>query len=167
MLSTPLDKISVQDIVKTCELNRKTFYYHFRDKQALVSWIFDSEFANLTDLNHDDSIIDELLGHLHVNKDFYVAALMSDVQNNLCDHLFKVVYDGIMYKIVTVLGTRKMTLNDIKIIANYFSNALIGCISQWARAGMKTSVNENNINFHTITQQCLEFLIYKLIEENK
>ncbi len=48
----PLDKISVQHIVDACELNRKTFYYHFQDKQALICWIFDSEFSCITDVDH-------------------------------------------------------------------------------------------------------------------
>jgi len=62
MLNTPLDKISVQEIVDACGLNRKTFYYHFRDKQDLVCWIFDTEFASLTDANHNNSVLDEPCG---------------------------------------------------------------------------------------------------------
>lgn len=31
MNTTPLAKITVNDIVKQCEVNRRTFYYHFQD----------------------------------------------------------------------------------------------------------------------------------------
>lgn len=36
----PLEKISVSDIVAASGKNRKTFYYHFDDKEALAQWIF-------------------------------------------------------------------------------------------------------------------------------
>ena len=44
MAKQPFAKISVGDICETCGMNRKSFYYHFRDKYDLVNWIFDSEF---------------------------------------------------------------------------------------------------------------------------
>lgn len=34
-----LGKISVGDIVKAGEVNRSTFYYHFRDKDDLIQYI--------------------------------------------------------------------------------------------------------------------------------
>ena len=34
------DKISVLDICEKCNMNRKSFYYHFRDKYDLLNWIF-------------------------------------------------------------------------------------------------------------------------------
>ena len=34
----PLDKITVIDIVEDCEVNRQTFYYHFRDIYDLLEW---------------------------------------------------------------------------------------------------------------------------------
>ena len=37
-------KISVTDICDRCNMNRKSFYYHFKDKYDLVNWIFDTEF---------------------------------------------------------------------------------------------------------------------------
>lgn len=36
----PLKKVSVSDIVKRTGKNRKTFYYHFEDKESLIIWRF-------------------------------------------------------------------------------------------------------------------------------
>jgi len=37
---TPLRKVSISDIVEKTGKNRKTFYYHFVDKEALIIWKF-------------------------------------------------------------------------------------------------------------------------------
>ena len=42
----PFAKISVGDICESCNMNRKSFYYHFRDKYDLVNWIFYTEFVH-------------------------------------------------------------------------------------------------------------------------
>ena len=36
----PLKKVSISDIVERTGKNRKTFYYHFVDKEALIIWRF-------------------------------------------------------------------------------------------------------------------------------
>ncbi|MFR7745983.1 MAG: TetR/AcrR family transcriptional regulator C-terminal domain-containing protein [Eggerthellaceae bacterium] len=36
----PLKKVSISDIVEKTGKNRKTFYYHFEDKNALIIWKF-------------------------------------------------------------------------------------------------------------------------------
>ena len=33
-------KISVSDIMLLCQMRRQTFYYHFKDKFELLSWIY-------------------------------------------------------------------------------------------------------------------------------
>ena len=43
MLLKRLNKISVTEIVKDCNLNRKTFYYHFDDIYDLLKWILEQE----------------------------------------------------------------------------------------------------------------------------
>ena len=35
---TPLDKITIQDLVNEAEVSRKTFYYHFQDIYDLLEW---------------------------------------------------------------------------------------------------------------------------------
>ncbi len=42
---TPIEKVSVSDIVAASGKNRKTFYYHFEDKSHLIRWIFRSDLA--------------------------------------------------------------------------------------------------------------------------
>ena len=36
-------KISVSDIMLHCQMRRQTFYYHFKDKFELLSWIYREE----------------------------------------------------------------------------------------------------------------------------
>lgn len=36
----PLRKVSISDIIKQMGINRKTFYYHFENKDGLIIWIF-------------------------------------------------------------------------------------------------------------------------------
>lgn len=39
----PFSKITISDIIKDCNVNRKTFYYHFEDIYALLRWMLDEE----------------------------------------------------------------------------------------------------------------------------
>lgn len=165
MINMNLDKITVQDIVKACELNRKTFYYHFKDKQDLVCWIFDTEFAALTDLNQDNSVFDELVEHLYNNRDFYVSALSSDVQNNLNEHFFKIIFDSNMIKIKEVLGTNELAADEINLIANFFSNGIVASITQWARDGMKSFPYQYSAKLYPITEECIKFIVKRYIEK--
>ncbi len=38
MEEVPFDKINVAQICERCGMNRKSFYYHFKDKYDLVNW---------------------------------------------------------------------------------------------------------------------------------
>ena len=43
MREKPFSKITINDIVTDCGVNRKTFYYHFEDVYALLKWILEEE----------------------------------------------------------------------------------------------------------------------------
>lgn len=40
LVQKPIEKIHVTDICRAAEIERPTFYYHFRDKYELMAWIF-------------------------------------------------------------------------------------------------------------------------------
>ncbi len=43
MEQKPFSKITINDIVQDCGVNRKTFYYHFEDIYALLKWLLERE----------------------------------------------------------------------------------------------------------------------------
>ena len=51
----PFARISVGDICERCGMNRKTFYYHFKDKYDLVNWIFQTEFLEMLQIKNYSS----------------------------------------------------------------------------------------------------------------
>lgn len=73
MMTQPLDKISVSNICEQCGLNRKSFYYHFRDKYELVSWIYYTEFMETAlKKQYRDSweFMDEICSYFYENRIF-------------------------------------------------------------------------------------------------
>ncbi len=163
----PLDKISISDIVNACGLNRKTFYYHFEDKQALICWIFDREFESLVDVNRNNTVIDELIDHLHENRAFYAPALTSDVQNNLSEHIYRIIKQAMLQDIARALNGKNLPDNKTDWIANFFANATVGSIKQWASAGMKRAHPESYADSFGIAHECLEWIVLRHAGDEK
>lgn len=51
MMELSFEKINVAQIYERCNMNRKSFYCHFKDKYDLVNRIFDTEFIALLPFN--------------------------------------------------------------------------------------------------------------------
>ena len=43
MKHKPFSKITVSELIKDCNVNRKTFYYHFEDIYGLLKWMLEQE----------------------------------------------------------------------------------------------------------------------------
>lgn len=48
----PFSKITVQDIVAECSINRNTFYYHFENNYDLLSFVYEQEVQNIVESFH-------------------------------------------------------------------------------------------------------------------
>lgn len=66
--------ITVADICDAVDVNRKTFYYHFKDKYDLLAYVFDSECGD--ELEHSDiqdfwEFYGRLARYLYAKRGFY------------------------------------------------------------------------------------------------
>ena len=93
MEKVPFEKINVAQICEGCGMNRKSFYYHFRDKYDLVNWIFDTEFTEGMARNADMNsyadrwkMIEDSCTYFYENRNFYRKALQIKGQNSFPDH---------------------------------------------------------------------------------
>lgn len=161
----PLDKISVGEIAEKAGLNRQTFYYHFQDKQELVCWIFDSEVAGVTDKNHNNTIIDDIVEYIYAEKAFYIAALTSEVQNNLRDHIYDVCCAHLVEKLLAILGDRQIEETAVLFLARFFTNGLVGSLVDWAQEGMKIDDIQFLEEYTPMLEELLVFIVDRYTQE--
>lgn len=66
-----LSKITVSELVTLCDINRKTFYYHFTDVYDLFEWYLNGELekaiAVINPLDNFDSAITYAMNYMHQN----------------------------------------------------------------------------------------------------
>lgn len=72
MLKKPFSTITVSELVKECNINRKTFYYHFEDIHALLKWTLEVEETELIEKMYSvgdyAKCIEYLMDHIEKNK---------------------------------------------------------------------------------------------------
>jgi hypothetical protein len=109
--------------------------------------------------------MDELVEHLYENRGFYIAALTSEEQNNLSGHLYQVAYEACAGRIRTYAGERFLSEKDAALIAEMFSHAMTGSITQWAKEGMKTAPREYGDSIYPIIEDCLRYAVARYFEK--
>lgn len=90
----PFAKISVGDICDRCDMNRKSFYYHFKDKFELLNWIFDTECIVISNQDSYERRVDEMLDfcrYLYEHRKFYQNALQVRGQNSFLEHFHELI----------------------------------------------------------------------------
>lgn len=139
MEEQPFEKISVSDICERCHMNRKSFYYHFKDKYDLANWIFDTEFIELTKthaldvMNVSDSFEERLYGlvvvceYFYENRSFYRRILQVEGQNSFSSHFRDFLY--------TIVHHRVMDLaehdNIPQMVMDFIVDGFQCCIERW------------------------------------
>lgn len=126
----PFSKISIADICERCNMNRKSFYYHFKDKYDLVNWIFYNEFIvsvqekNYT-LNWD--FLKDLCSYFYENQNFYRKTFTIVGQNSFSNYFHDII---VMILTNTV---EKMYIKDdcIDFYINFYSDAFFCVIKKW------------------------------------
>ncbi len=87
MAKKPIEKIRVTEICREAEIERPTFYYHFKDKYDLIAWIFFHD-AFKTDIISIESAA-KSMEQMRKDYIFYKRAYEDTSQNPLWQYMLE------------------------------------------------------------------------------
>ncbi len=129
MQEEPFDKINVVDICDRCNMSRKSFYYHFKDKYDLVNWIFDRDFMLLTRGKELDrwELFEVLCTYFYENRSFYRRLLNVHGQNSFMEHYREFLYPIMRSRLESIVGHEEI----LTIYIDFLTDALICATVRW------------------------------------
>ena len=136
----PLNKITVKNIVDTCDINRNAFYYHFEDIPTLLQEMMEEK-ANVLIQQHYtfgrplDCIQPALqYGKAHKQAILHVyRAVPRETFLTYLERLAQHMVDEYFHNISKELS---IPAEDAKVLNRYYKCTTVGCLLDWLDAGM-------------------------------
>ena len=126
----PMNKITVNDLIKYCNLNRNTFYYHFEDIYNLINWMFNEEVKKIIescDTSNYENFLNSVLDYIEENKHILNSAYNSFGREQLKKILIPHFYATLNGIITNHIKNHNLTIDtDFKKFLIDFYSAGIG-----------------------------------------
>ena len=144
METTPFAKISVGEICERCQMNRKSFYYHFKDKYDLINWYFDKLVLESFEQIGVEKTIGESLTQkfefIQNEKVFFTGAFRSDDYNSLKEHDFELILQ--FYTDLITRKTQQPLSEDLQFLLEMYCRGSVYMTVKWVLGGMKKTPEE-------------------------
>lgn len=134
MKHKPFSKITVTELIKDCNLNRKTFYYHFEDIYGLLKWMLEQEafevvkqFDFLTDYK---DAFDFVIDYVQENA-FFLNCIYDSVGRDELKRFLYQDFIGLIEKIVRDTESKlNITITDTfrHFLCNFYTEAIAGML---------------------------------------
>ena len=131
--SMPLSQVRVKDLCERCGVERRVFYYHFKDKYDLVAWIFERDYLGAiaeSKAPHTEETVALALEKIWSRRGFYRRALEDDSQNSVADYIHEVDVDFGIQAVKRHYGVREIPIEWMYAIRHH-SHGCIGCTFEW------------------------------------
>ena len=134
METKSLSKITVSEIISDCGLNRKTFYYHFQDIQALLQWTLEQEAFEVIKkydliLEYDEAIsfvIDYVERNKHILNCAYDSIGRDELKRFLYNDFIEIMMSII--DLIEEIQHVKADENYKGFLCEFYTEALVGVI---------------------------------------
>ncbi len=160
--------ITVRDLTAKADINRGTFYLHYRDKYDLLEQSENEIFRELQEIIEDveeyppqdalhkqeqhDPIpfVIKLFEYVLENADFMKVMLGPNGDPSFQTKLKEVIRNN-MLKIMDKLLKKENMIVPVEYLVTYVSSAHLGVIQHWLESGMNESPREMAVVLSTIT----------------
>ena len=130
METKPFSKISVADICASCDMNRKSFYYHFKDKYELVNWIYYTECVTALkskDYSTEWDFLGDMCDYFYQNHSFYRKTLTVEGQNSFSEYFRDIMAGILSTDLKRIFGQDKA----LPFYVDFYTDAFLCAIKRW------------------------------------
>ena len=133
----PLSKITVSELIKTCGINRNTFYYHFDDIYALLKWTLEQEAFEVV---KQFDLINEYEDAIRFAMDYIDAndKMLNNIYHSVSRDELKRFFYTDFYEIIRSIVNETETLRHISVPESYkdficlfYTEAVAGVLLEW------------------------------------
>ena len=167
MSEMPLDSISVTLLSKKCKLKRQTFYYHFHDIFDLLTLVFLNEkMEGLDDVKDFNGLIRCIFNYYFKNSTFIEATLNSAGKDLVQEFINNCCYQK-LYKIIgSIPESKKITINDRKLIARFYSLGISNSVVYYLTA-YKSKTFQGLLNCFNFLENNFLLKSIQIVDERK
>jgi len=129
MLDVPFSKITVSMICDKCGMNRKSFYYHFKDKYDLANNILDIEYLDSHNERESLFVWDRIVKacyYFYNNRFFYRRIIKMKGQNAFYDHFVRLLAPVIATDFEDLF---KKPMPEFFV--NFYADAVVCAFERW------------------------------------
>lgn len=153
MKHKPLRKITVNDIIGLCGLNRKTFYYHFTDIYDLLKWTLEQEAVEVVkqfDLltNYHDAILfvmNYAEENAHILNCAYDSMGRDELKRFFCSDFYELA-DGMIDRCCASCGVTIPAAYH-NFLREIYTEAFAGTLVNWFREKHTPEEKEQTIQY--------------------
>lgn len=147
MKQKPIQKISVKELTDYVNLNRGTFYLHYKDIYDLMEQVETDLLNEFQEINQSYKALDmkgkpfplllELFKFLKKNKEFTYILLIENRDQNFVDKIKEIIRKRCLYDWDVLFEKSSPELCDF--YSSYVLSGCIGMIEKWFLGGTKQS----------------------------
>lgn len=173
MEKKPLSKVTVSELIKDCNINRNTFYYHFTDIYDLLKWMLEQEAIDVVkkiDLLIDtEEAIRFVMDYVDSNRHIINCAYDSMGHEEM-KRFFYADFIGVMKSVIDS-GEQRMQLSisdEFKeFTAEFYTEALAGLMISWLKNKHNPDKELFIQNILFICQTSIPYMLRKESEREK
>lgn len=142
MENKKLSKITISELCTVCQVNRKTFYYHFEDIYALLKWMLDQEVVEVVKnfdlvVNTEEAlrfVMEYATENKHIINCAFDSMGYEEIKRFFYNNLFSVIYGAIEQ------GEEELRVSlDLQFrnfLAAFYTEASAGLLIEWVKSKM-------------------------------
>ena len=159
----PIERITVKDLVDICSVNRQTFYYHFDDVYDLLEWVFEEDANKVlpseVSFSHWREDVLLFFKYLYDNSTFALNIYNSQSRTYMLRYYKRRIQRCIRSFAVIVSEGQNIDRGDFEFVVEFYSNCVVGLISQWLDLGMKLPKEITPDRLMTVLEDSVENLL--------